>query len=68
MKDNTGLFKMIRLLRLQVKNSKSNRSSQTHFALETLAEAIVRLQNLEATQDVDVFAKVMQEEGVPEDQ
>ena len=43
MKDNTRLYKMIRLLRLQVKNSRSNPSSHTHFALETLAEVGVSL-------------------------
>ena len=49
-------------------NSKSNPSSQTHFALETLAEAALSLQNLEAARDVDVFPNLMQAEGVPEDQ
>ena len=43
MKENTRLYRMIRLLRLQVNNSISNPSSQTHFALETLAEAAVSL-------------------------
>ena len=43
LQDNTRLYRMIRLLRLQVKNSRSNPSSQTHFALETLAEATVSL-------------------------
>ena len=51
LQDNTRLYRMIRLLRLQVKNSRSNPSSQTHFALETLAEVAVILQNLEAAQD-----------------
>ena len=68
MEDNTRLYRMIRILRLQVKNSKSNPSSQTHFAPETLAEAVVSLQNPEAAQDVDVFPNLMQVEGVPEDQ
>ena len=45
MKDNTRMYKMSRLLRLQVKNSRPNPS--THLALETLAEVAVRLQNLE---------------------
>ena len=45
MKDNTRLYRMIRLLRLQVKNSNSNPSSQTHFALETLAEAATSFQD-----------------------
>ena len=43
MKDNTRIYRMIRLLRLHVKNSKSNPSSPTHFALETLAEATMSL-------------------------
>ena len=51
-----------------MKNSKSNPISQTHFALETLAEAVVRLQNPEAAQDVDFFPNLMQAEGLPEDQ
>ena len=68
MRDNTKLYKMIRILRLQVENSKSNPSSQTHFALETLAEAVVSLQNLEAAHDIDFFPNLMQVEGVPEDQ
>ena len=46
MKDNTRLYKIIRLLRLQLNNSKSNPSSR--FALETLAEAAVSLQNPKA--------------------
>ena len=46
MKENTRLYRMIRLLRLQVKNSRPNPS--THFALETLAEATVSFQTLES--------------------
>ena len=46
MKDNTRLYRRIRLLRLQVKNSKITPS--THFSLETLAEATIILQNLES--------------------
>ena len=48
MKDNTRLYKMIRILRLQVKNSRPNPS--THFSLETLTEAEVSLQNPESIQ------------------
>ena len=48
MKENTRMYRMIRLLRLQVKNSRSNPSS--HFALETLAEAAVSLQNPKSIQ------------------
>ena len=43
MKDNTRLYRMISLLRLQVKNYRSNPISQTHFPLETLAEAAISL-------------------------
>ena len=46
MKDNTRLYKMIRLLRLQVKNAKPNLS--THLTLETLAEARISLQHPES--------------------
>ena len=49
MKENTRLYKMIRLLRLQVKNSRQNPS--THFSLEALAEVVVSLQNTESIQD-----------------
>ena len=49
MKDNTRLYRMIRILWLQLKNSRSNPSSC--FTLETLAEAIVSLQNPESIQD-----------------
>ena len=59
---------MIRILRLQVKNSRSNPSSKTHFALETLVEVAVSLQNPEAARDVVVFPNLMQDEGVLEDQ
>ena len=41
MKYKTRLYRMIRILRLQVKNSIPNRSSQ--FALETLADTTVSL-------------------------
>ena len=37
MKDNIKLYRMIILLRLKMKNFNSNPSSQSHFALETLA-------------------------------
>ena len=48
MKDNTRMYRMIKILRLQVKSSRPNPS--THFALETLAEAAVSLQNPESIQ------------------
>ena len=50
MKDNTRLYIMIRLQRMQMKESKLNPS--THVTLETLAEAVVSLQPLESSQDV----------------
>ena len=68
MKDNTRLYRMIKLLRLQVKNSNSNPSSHTHFALETLAEAATIFQDPEAAQDVVVFPNPRQPEEVLEDQ
>ena len=68
MNDNTRLYRMIRILRLQVKNSKSNHSSQTHFSLETLAEVAVSLQNPKAVQDATDFPNIGQVEEVPEDQ
>ena len=39
MKDNTRIYGMIILLRLQMKNPNSNPISQGHFVLESLAEA-----------------------------
>ena len=48
MKDNTRMYRTIRLLRLQVKNSIPNPIS--HFALETLAEVAVSIQNPESIQ------------------
>ena len=48
MKDNTRIYIMIRLQRLQLKEAKQNPS--THLTLETLAEAAVSLQPLESSQ------------------
>ena len=53
MKDNTRLYRMIKLLRLQMKNSNPN--SQAHLALETLAEAAISLQDLEAAHDAAII-------------
>ena len=64
MKDNTRLYKMIRLLRLQLKNSISNPSSR--LTLETLAEAAVSLQNPEAIQEATDFPNIGQVEEIPE--
>ena len=66
MKDNTRLYRMIRLLRLQMKNSNSNPSSQACFALETLAEAATSFQDLEAAHDAAVLTNPMQIEEIPE--
>ena len=50
LKDNTRLYRMIRLQRLQMKEAKINPSS--HLTLETLAEAIVSLQPLGESQAI----------------
>ena len=68
MQDNTRLYRMIRLLRLQIKKSNTNPSSQTHCALETLAKEATSFQDLEAAQDVVVFPNPMQPKEFPEDQ
>ena len=49
MKDNTRLYRVIRLLTLQVKNTRPHPC--THLTLETLDEAAVSFQNLESSQD-----------------
>ena len=51
-----------------MKNSNTNPNSQTHFALETLAEGTVSLQNPEVAKDAAAFPNLMQAEEVPEDQ
>ena len=48
MKKNTSMYRMIRFLRLQVKNAKLN--PNTHLTLETLVEAAVSLQHPESRQ------------------
>ena len=48
LKDNTWLYRMIRIQRLQLKEAKQNPS--THLMLETLAEAAVSLQPPESSQ------------------
>ena len=50
LKDNTRLYRIIRLQMLQMKDAKPNPS--THITLETLAEAAVSLQPPESSQDV----------------
>ena len=49
LKDNTRLYRMIRLQRLQMNDAKPNPS--THLTLETLVEAGVSLQPPESSQD-----------------
>ena len=49
LKDNTRLYRMVRIQRLQLKETKANPSS--HPTLETLAEAVVSLQPSETSQD-----------------
>ena len=48
---------MIKLLRLQKKNSKP--SSQAHFALETLAEAAASFKDPEVAHDVAALSNSM---------
>ena len=50
LKDNTRLYRMIRLQRLQIKEAKENPSG--HPTLETLVEAAVSLQPPETSQVV----------------
>ena len=50
MKDNTRMYIMIRLQRLQMKEAKQNPS--THLTLETLIEAAVSLQLPESSQAI----------------
>ena len=64
MKDNTRLYIMIRLQRLQVKDAKPNPS--THLTLETLAEATVSLQNPESSQAAANLPNIEQAEEIPE--
>ena len=50
LKDNTRLYRMVRLQRLQLKEAKENPSS--HLALSTLAEAATSLHPPKASQGV----------------
>ena len=59
MKDNTRLYRMIRLQRLQVKDAKPNPS--THLTLETLAEAAVSLQHQDSSQDAANLPNIEQD-------
>ena len=64
MKDNPRLYRMIRLLRLQLKNSRSNPSSR--FTLETLTEATVSLYNPEAIPEAADFPNIEKAKEIPE--
>ena len=66
MKDNSRLYRMIRLSRLQKKNS--NPSSQAHFALETLAKAAASFQDPKAAHDVVALSNPMQMEEITKGQ
>ena len=66
MKDNSRLYRMIRVLWLEKKNS--NPISQSHFPLETLAEAITSLQDPEFAHDIADIPNIMQVEEVVEGQ
>ena len=50
LKENTRMYRMIRIEKLQMKDVKPN--SSTHLTLETLAEVAVSLQPLESSQVV----------------
>ena len=64
MKDYARLSRMIKLSRLQMRNSNPN--SQAHLALETLAEVAISLQDLEAACDAVDIPNPMQVAKVPE--
>ena len=62
MKDNSRLYRMIRMSRLQKKEP----NPKTHLTLETLAEATISLQDLEVAHEVVDIPNLMQVEEVPE--
>ena len=66
MKDNARMYRMIILSRLQMKDSKPK--SQTHLALETLAEPEISLHDREADHDAATIPNPMLVEEVPEGQ
>ena len=57
MKDNSRLYKIIKLSRVQNKNSNPN--SQAHLALETLVEATIILQDPEVAHDAAALPNPM---------
>ena len=66
MKDNSMLYKIIRLSRLQKKNS--NLNSQDHLALETLVEEQIIIQDLEVAHNDADIPNLIQVEEVPQGQ
>ena len=64
MKDNSRLYRMIRVLRLQKKDP----NPKTHLALKTLVEATIILQDPEVAHDVANIPNLMQVEEVPKGQ
>ena len=66
MKDNVRLYRMIRLLRLQMNNS--NPKSQEHLTLETLVEVSISLQDPDAACDAATIPNPMQVAEIPEGQ
>ena len=61
MKDNSRLYKMIRMSRLY-----KDPNPKTRLALETLVEVAISLQDLEVAHDVADIPNLMQVEEVPE--
>ena len=55
MKDNSKLYKMVRMLRLQKKDP----NPKTHLALETIAKATISLQDSEIAHDVADIPNLM---------
>ena len=66
MKDNTNLYRKIRLSKLQTKNS--NPQSQTHHKMETLAEVAMNIYNPETTYDSTTIPNPIQITETLEDQ
>ena len=64
MKDNSRLYRMVRLSRLENKNS--NPISQAHFTLENLAEEPISVQDPEVAHNIIDIPNLMQVEEVPE--
>ena len=64
MKDNSRLYRMIRMLRFQKKDP----NPKTHLALETLAKEAISLQYPEVSHDIVDIPNLMQVEEVLEGQ